>query len=470
MELPVTLIKGDKVSDKTDYRDNLPQNYYAVRKDILGARGYMLCYPGLTLFGTGFGTDRCAIYNERFEKQYRVSGTKFCSVSSSGLVTEIGDVSGSSQARMHDLYSFNTQGIIADGNFYLYDATNGFRQVTDSDLGNPIDGVWVDGYYFMTDGEYLFHTDIDDEEAIDPLKFATAEFMPDPSLGIEKTQDNKVLVFGRYTLEYFRNDASSDFSFIRIDSRAQKIGIVATHAKCESEGNFYITGGRRNESLGIYSISIGSSTKISTREIDILLEQYDEPDLSDMRMESRSEKGTNFIKVHLPNETFCFNVGVAKTIGIDYAWTILKSGVTGVSLYRAINGVFDAKVGKWIYGDKRNTNIGYLDDSVFTQYGDVQEGILYTPFLNLKYFSIDEIDIYTIPGHTTTDDAKVGFSITYNGLTYGKEWFAQYGEQGKYLERFILRQIGYVDDWIGLKFRVASKSRTAFGLMRITYA
>ena len=57
-------------------------------------------------------------------------------------------------------------------------------RVTDSDLGDPIDGVWVDSYYFLTDGEYIYHTDITDETSIDPLKYATAEFMPDPSLGL----------------------------------------------------------------------------------------------------------------------------------------------------------------------------------------------------------------------------------------------------------------------------------------------
>jgi hypothetical protein len=46
MELKVNLVKGDRVTDKTDYRDNLPVNMYAVARDILGAPGYMLQYPG----------------------------------------------------------------------------------------------------------------------------------------------------------------------------------------------------------------------------------------------------------------------------------------------------------------------------------------------------------------------------------------------------------------------------------------
>jgi len=206
-KIPVTLIKGDKVSSIVDYRDALPVNMYAVQKDILGAQGYMLSYPGLSSFGTGLGIDRGANYNERSVDHFRVSGTKLISVSSAGIVTELGTIPGASQCRLQNFYSFNTQGIIADGKMFLYDAVGGFREVVDGDLGDPIDGVWVDGYYFLTDGEYIYHTDIIDEESISPLKFATAEFMPDASLGVAKTKDNKVMVFGRYTIEYFVNDA-----------------------------------------------------------------------------------------------------------------------------------------------------------------------------------------------------------------------------------------------------------------------
>ena len=470
MKQGITLIKGDKVGVETDYRDALPVNMYAVKRDILGAKGYMIEYPGLTSLATGPGIDRGANYNERFTNQYRVSGTKFVSVSTAGVVSELGTIPGTSQARLINFYSFNTQGVIADGRFFLYDTTLGFREVTDADLGSPIDGVWVDGYYFMTDGEYLFHTDIDDESSIDPLKFATAEFMPDPSLGVEKTQDNKVLVFGRYTLEYFINDATENFAFSRVQTRAQKIGIVATHAKCESKGNFYITGGRREEAVAVHLIGVGSSKKVSTREIDKILKEYTEPELSDMRMESRVEDNTSFILVHLPNETLCFNETIAEDFGIDVAWTILKSDVKGNVTYRGINGVLDARSSKWVYGDKQDTHIGVLDNLVCTHYENLAEWILYTPLVNIESYSIDEIEIETIPGHTVSDDATVAVSITYDGVTYGTEYWQLYGEPHNYNTRFFLRRLGIVNGWCGFKFRGASTSRMAFGLMRMTYS
>jgi hypothetical protein len=464
--LPVNLIKGDKVSSKTDYRDALPVNMYAVAQEILGASGYMLCYPGLTKLTDGLGKDRAGNYNERFKKQFRVSGDSFIEVSPAGSMV-LGTIPGVSQAALP--YSFNTQAAIADGKMFLYDQVAGFREVTDENLGNPIDGIWVDGYYFLTDGEYIYHTDITDESSIDPLKFATAEFMPDPSLGLAKTQDNKVIVFGRYSIEYFVNAASPNFAFKRVETRAQKIGIVATHAKCEAGGSWYITGGRKEEPLGIHVVGVGSAQKVSTREIDKLLAQYTEPELVDMRMESYTEDGTTFILIHLPNETLYFNSTIAGVAGLSLAWGILKTDVPGDQSYRGLNGVFDANLGYWVYGDKFGSNIGKLDNTVSTQYDEIVESILYTPFLNLDTMSIDEIEIETIPGFTATQDAKVAFSATNNGISYGKEYWAEYGSPQDYGKRFIMRRIGYVRGYVGFKFRIASRSRTAFALMQVTY-
>ena len=46
------IIKGDKIGIETDYRDALPVNMYAVKREIFGASGYMLSYPGLTEYKT----------------------------------------------------------------------------------------------------------------------------------------------------------------------------------------------------------------------------------------------------------------------------------------------------------------------------------------------------------------------------------------------------------------------------------
>lgn len=469
----IPILKGDKIANglETDYRDALAVNMYAVEKNILGAAGYMMSYAGLTQLGTGQGIDRGAIYNERFNDQYRLSGDKLVKVSADGTVVVLGTVSGSDQGTM-SAYSFNTQCIVANGNAYLYSPSGGFAQMTDADIGVPIDVVWVSpGFYFFTDGEYLYHTDLLSETSIDPLSFATAEFMPDKSLGLSKNSENKIMVWGRNSLEYFvYNAQASGFAFQRLETRAQKIGIVATHAKVEVSGKFYITGGREKESVAVHVVGTGSAVKISSREIDKLLKEYTEPELSNMRMEGRTEDNITFVLIHLPGETLCFNESIAGKFGLDAAWSILKSDVNGNIPYRAINGVNDARSAKWVYGDKQDSKIGYLDNDVCTHYGEIVEWLLYTPLLKLEGFSIDQIEIETISGHTATDDASVFFSMSYNGLTHGAEDICDYGGPNKYDQGFYKRGLGYVPDWVSFKFRGATRSRINFCNLMLTYS
>lgn len=466
-EMPINLLKGDKVSSKVDYRDSLPVNMSAVLKPLHGASGYMYQEPGLTLHATGPDTARGALWNERFEHHYMVSGERLIVVLPDGNITDLGAIAGSDTVSLP--YSFNSQGVLANGRFYLVDQLGGIGEVLDVDLGDPIDGVWVDGYYFFTDGEYIYHTDINDEAAIDPLKFATAEFMPDKSLGVAKTSDNKVVVFGRYTIEYFVNVATTNFSFQRVATRAIKAGIVGTHCKCEMNGQFFILGGRKEEGVGIHAVGVGSLQKVSSREIDKIIGEYTEAELSTSVLESRSEDDLNLLIVHLPNETLMFNLKVAQAAGVDQAWNILKTDVLGSNTWRGKHGVMSPELGKWVYGDKRNGNIGILDETVATHYGDVAEWILDTPFLGLESMSIDALEIEVVPGFTVTNDATLAVSLTYNGVVYTKEVFVPYGGQYEYDKRFIINRLGYVRNWFSLRLRGASRSRMAFSRAKVRY-
>lgn len=466
MEAQVNLVKGDKVADNTDYRDALPVNMSTVVRPILGASGYMIQEPGLTQFGETLSSDRGGIWNERFEIHFRISGSKLLSVSSSGVSTVIGDVGAGGQVSLP--YSFNTQGIISNGNFYLYSPTGGFVQVTDPDLGSPIDGVWIDGYYFLTDGEYLFHTELTNEASIDPLMFATSEFSPDPTKGLGRTQDNKVIVFNRYSTEYFVNSAQENFAFVRVASRAIKIGIVGVHCKTEVSETWFILGGRKEESISVHQVGVGQAIKIATREIDKIIGKYTEPQLANSILESYSEDGYDYLIIHLPNDTLKFNYTAAKQIGNELAWSILKTGV-GNDSWRAINGIFEPRLGYWVFGDKIDSRLGKLDSDTALQYGEISEWLLYTPFVYLEAQSIDQLAIQTIPGFTTTNDAYVFLSMTYDGESYGLERTVLYGLPNRKSQRFEVNRLGYVSDWFSFKLRGASRSRMAFSTAVITH-
>jgi hypothetical protein len=47
-------------------------------------------------------------------------------------------------------------------------------------------------------------------------------------------------------------------------------------------------------------------------------------------------------------------------------------------------------------------------------------------------------------------------------LTYGTEVVIPYGGVSDYGKNFVLRKLGYVPDWFGIKLRGATKSRMNF--------
>lgn len=464
-ETLIPIIKGDRTAIDTDYRDALPVNMTAVSRSILGASGYMLSHPGLTLKATGVGSDRGGYWNERQEIHFRVSGDKLLSLTADGTTSELGSISGNKRASM--AHSFNSQAVVTSGRMWLYSGT--LNEITDPDLGAPIDVTWIDGYYFLTDGEFLYHTDINDETSIDPLKFATSEFSPDPTVAVDKTSDNQVIVFNRFSTEYFINRATENFAFQRVAGKAVKCGAVGTHCETELEGRFYVIGGGREEKISIHLISAGQYQSIATREVDKILGSYSETQLSESILETRVEDGDKFLIAHLPNDTLLYNATIAEKLGIEYAWTILRSGLAD-DTWRAVNGVYDPRFSGWIYGDKLNSNIGLLDGFTAAQYGEPSELIIYTPLVNLEGGSIDEMELQTIPGHQVdATEVKCAISITYDGLTYSKEWWDLYGKNTRYDTRFIARRLGYVREHFGMRVRCVSTSKINYVVMRLKY-
>jgi len=468
LEIKINLIKGDSHGTNVDYRDNLPVNMSAIVRPILGADGYMHQEPGLTAHGTGAGTDRGGIWNEQQEKLFRVSGGVFGYVDADGTWNAIGTV-GSSAGPVALPYSTNTQAIIVNNKFWLYDATNGLREVIDPELGTPIDGVWVDALYVMTDGDFLFHTDAADESAIDPLKFSGSDFSPDPILGVGLTTDNKLMAFNRYSIEFFVNEATADFQFTRIPSRNVRYGLVATHLKAEVGGQWFFVGGPKNGDISVYALQSGGAQSIASREVVKILQEYTEAELADSWMEIRKDDNYPYIFVQLPDYTLKCNITILQAAGPEMAWSKLKTDTTGDRPWRAAHGVYDPRLAEWVYGDKRDATIGTLDESVATHYGDAVEWILNTPFIYLETASLDEMTIFTIPGFTTTDDGSVQVSLTRDGVHYGTEASIDYGGPSDYTQEFTMYRLGYVDDWFSMRLRSQSTSRMAFSMARFIY-
>lgn len=458
----IPFIKGDKVDNNTDFRDALPVNYYAVLRDIYGEQGYMINYYGLTDFATGQGVSRGSIWVERagLEGQYRVSGTSLIKIENDQSVTVLGIISGTDQASM--TYSLNNLAIVADKKLYYYNPTDGFRQIIDSAVGSPIDIVWADFRFVLTDGEYLFQSSLLDESEYEPLDFSGSDFQPDKILGVGLNDDNELISFGALTTEYFQNIGQDNFSYTRIQLKAVKSGIAGTHCKAEFKNKWFSLTRRASTQFQFSIIQSGSSESITSREIEKVLTNYTYEELSKTKIEVFTKDAVTWMIAHLPSETLAYNYTLSKVVGIDLAWSILKTDVYADKTYRGKDMTYDPRFSKWLIGDKLGGKIGFLDDSVCTHYNEIVEGLLFTPIIPMETLSINEIKFKTIPGISPDNDATVFVSRTDDMRVHSKEHIEQYGVRFDYNKNFISRNHGYVRDETAFKIRTASRSRMAF--------
>ncbi|MFW0778459.1 MAG: packaged DNA stabilization protein, partial [Rickettsiales bacterium] len=284
MQIP--LIKGDKVDGDVDYRDALPVNMTAINHPIKGADGYMFQWYGLSLYASGEGVDRGArwVSASGLEGHYRVSGESFLRVNGDGTTTVLGAIPGEDQARI--AFSFNNIAIVANKALYYYNPDDGLREIADPDIGSPIDIVWADSYFILTDGADVYHSDILDEESYNPLNFTNPQFRPDSTFGLGINEDNELVVYGVSTTQYYTNQGLENFTYANITLKALKQGILGTHCKAEMNGKWYCISRREESSPSVTIVQGGGFKRISTREIDKILSSYSEGALSSSVVES----------------------------------------------------------------------------------------------------------------------------------------------------------------------------------------
>lgn len=462
----VPIIRGDKASNQTDYLDKLPKNMIAVAKEIRGAAGYLISADGLVSYGTGAGLDRGGFYNDRQGILYRVSGNSLIKVSSNGTVTTIGSVAaGTDRASLS--YSFNNQIITVGGNAYLSDGTT-LTQITSAAIGNPIDNCWIDSYIFYTDGEFLYHSLINDESQVDPLQYATSEFSPDKTYGVLTTPDNLVMALNRYSIEYFQNAANPQFAFTRIPQKNIDGGICGTHCKVMIGSNVFILGGRRNESPAIHIVNAGSLAKLSTQTVDLILSKYTEEQLSTAVLEARTDERDVLLIVRLPNHTLVLNVGAMQAVGIQNAWTTFSYGIDG-DKWLGANGVFDPRINKWTYGSAYGAELFQLDSITGAQNGQASEYEFSTPLVPLARVRVGTIELSTIPGFNL-DTVRIFMAVSTNGVFEGMEYSEVYATPLGYDDDYMIRRsVGFIKREFSLHFRCVSKDKINVSNLVINY-
>ncbi|MBT8342935.1 MAG: packaged DNA stabilization protein gp10 [Desulfatitalea sp.] len=453
--MQISIIPGIYSDENADFRKQYPRNLIPVAFDSGISQAYLRPADGIVGFGTtGPGCDRGGInWNGVC---YRVMGSKLVSVSDTGTVTIIGDVGGTDSHVKMD-YSFDHLAVVSDGNLFLYDGST-FAQNVDPDLGTVIDVIYVDGYFMLTDSEFLIVTDIGNPFSVNPLKYGSSEVDPDPIKGLLKVR-NEPYAINRHTIEVFQNigGAATQFPFQRVEGTRIDRGAIGTFSKCWFLGTVAFLGGARNESPGIWLGLNADSNKISTREIDQILQEYTEDELSDVTLEPRVDKAYRHLMIRLPDQTIVYDHSASQSAQKPI-WHTLTTSIVGNDRYMANNltWVYD----QWVVGDCYG-NLGYLDDSVSSHWGQTNGWEFSTQIIynESRGAIIHEMELVGLPGRVALgDDPVVWASYSTDGEIWSQEKSISAGKQGKRNKRLVWFQNGHMDNYRIQKFRGTSDS------------
>jgi len=456
MQIP--LISGIYTDNSPDLRTSYPVNMIPVPKQSGISEGFIRPADGIIEYATGLGKDRGGI--EWNGTLYRVMGTKLVSVSSDGVITELGDVGGDDSQYVTFDYSFDRLAVASSGNLYYWNGTT-LTSVADPDLGNVVDFAWVDGYFMTTDGTSLVVTELNDPTSVNPLKYGSSEIDPDPVKAIIKLR-NEMYVLNRHTIEVFDNVGGDLFPFQRIDGAQVQKGVIGTHACCVFSDLIAFLGSGRNEPPSVYVASNGDTKKIGTQEIDYILQGYTEDQLSTVKLEARNHRSHRFLYIHLPDRTLVYDIAASSDTQSPI-WFVLTSAIDGFSKYRARNFVWCYD--KWIVGDTNSNKLGYLDDNTSHHFGDIVRwefgsSILYNEGNGAIF---NQIELVALTGRVEIGkDPKISTSYSIDGQTWSQDKSISIGTIGNRNKRLVWFRQGHMRNWRVQRFKGDSQAHMSF--------
>jgi len=453
----IPIINGIYTDSSPDFRTSYPVNLVPVPKANGISEGYLRPADGLVANGTGPGTDRGGInWNNVC---YRVMGSKLVSVSSTGVITILGDVGDDGQLVTLD-YSFDRLAIASNGNLFYWSPSLGLIQVTDPDLGVVLDVVWVDGYFMTTDGEFLVVTELSDPTQVNPLKYGSSEADPDPVKALLKLR-NEVYALNRHTIEVFDNVGGDLFPFQRIEGAQIEKGVIGTHGCCNFLESIAFLGSGFNEAPGIYVGVNAQANKISTQEIDMLLLNYTEAQLEQVKLEARNDRTHQHLYVHLPDKTLVFDAAASQELG-QPVWFLLTSSLVGFSKFRAQNFVWCYD--RWLVGDPTTSNVGYFVNNVSTHYGmkvswEFATTIIYNEG---RGAIVTNLELVGLTGSVAFGlDPTINTSYSTDGQNWSQQKIIKAGKLGERAKRLVWFQQGWMRNWRIQRFQGTSDAHIA---------
>lgn len=370
---------------------------------------------------------------------YHVNGQNLYSVSSTGVVTDHGEVVGTKRVSMANNGRYLVI-VVPGSRSYVFDNTDSsLTRITDLDFQTADTVTFKDGFFIFTasDGNQFFHSNLNQPLVFSALDFGAAEVRPDKIVG-QIVNYNELYIAGEEVFELFRTIGGSGFAFQRVPGANIQKGLRAKHSLIEFDQSFVFLGGAPNELTSVWRAQSSSNVqKISTSAIDSAIQEFTTEEISEAFAFTYAYGGNFFVaftiaSTRIPSKTFVYDATTSALSGVS-TWHERQSGIDD-DKWR-VTSVLNA-YGELVVGDSVDGRIGVLDKSVHTEYGNaIYREKTSMPFDSDRFpLFVSELKLTMESGTgTLTRDPQILMRFSDNGgRTYSNGFPRSYGKVGQY--------------------------------------
>lgn len=373
---------------------------------------------------------------------YVVSGNFLYSVTNDSVpvVTQLGgQISGTGVVEMAD--NGVQIGIVNGSQGYIYSTSLGLQLIT-STAFNPAQTIAYMNDLFVFDWATtakFFISALLDGTTYDATQFATAESHSDNVLSVHNLKQVLYLLKER-SMELWQNTGAVNFPFARIPGGVVDRGIIGNHARTQEDQGLFFVG---NDRIA-YRIDAMQPMRNSTHPIEQAWQKY--ATVSDCIGMHYTWNGHKFVVFTFPSVGASWSFDIAT----GYWHERDSRDANGNSLGRwRVNAICEA-YGKTIVGDFYTGQLGFLDGTVTTEWGNQIVAQAASPVYHANrkraFQSLFELDMETGVGVTSGQgsDPQVMLDISDDGgRTWGdQQYWQSIGKIGAYTTRVRWKRLG----------------------------
>lgn len=300
---------------------------------------------------------------------YVVSGGLLYSVTSAGVETALGGVVGGTG--VVSMETNGTQIVIVNGTSgYVYATATGLQLITDADFFTANTVCFLDQRFVFDkkNSNQFFISDSLDGTSYNALAIATAESRPDYVKAVA-TNGQILLVFGEKTIEPWQDVGAANFPFERVPGVVIDRGILGSSAFCKADNTLFFIG----ENRILYRLAGLSPQRVSNPAIEREWQSY--ATVSDAFLFSHFFDGHEFVYVTFPSQPSTWVFDISSGLAHERESWDMNSN----SLGRWRGNCYINIYGRDLIGDAFSGQIGYLDNSTYTEYGNTIRGLAVAP-------------------------------------------------------------------------------------------